>query len=146
MSLKRSGIGFALLGLAVAAGPGCSSDDDKAPKLKKITGVAKTVDLKNNDVSMLFRNDEGMEIELRGEVRPDTEVWINGRAQKLSDVRPGDSVTVIGYRDKSSNEPKLIATRIEVDRPESSDWKTPDASSDAEADAPASAPAAGSGH
>lgn len=128
---------IALVCAAAVGLTGCSDDEDKAPKQKKVTGVAKTVDLKNSDFSMLYRTDKGEEIELRGEVRPDTEVWINGRAHKLADVRVGDSVTVFGYRDKSSDEVKLVATRIEVDRPESLDWKKPEEKADDAAAAPA---------
>lgn len=106
---------------------GCSDDEGKAPKMKKITGVAKRVDLKNNQVSMLFKDENGVERELSGSVREDTEVWINGRSQRLEDVREGDKVVVTGYRDKSSEEPRLIATQIEVTRPESSDWNKKDA-------------------
>ena len=59
---------------------------------------------------------------------PDAEVWINGRSHKLEDVVQGDKVTVYGYRDKSSSEVKLIASKIEVTRPEGTDWKKPDKS------------------
>lgn len=106
---------------------GCSDDKNKPPKMKKITGVAKRVDLKNNQVSMIFKDENGTERELAGSIREDTEVWINGRKHKLEDVREGDAVAVTGYRDKSSDEPKLIATQIEVTRPEASDWKKADA-------------------
>lgn len=121
-------LGMALC-LVIAAGillPGCSDDSDRAPRIKKITGVAKEIDLKNNRVSMLFKNEKGNEIVLSGAVKEDTEVWVNGKLHKLDDVREGDTVTVFGYRDKSSDEPKLIATKIEVVRPESGDWKKQD--------------------
>lgn len=104
----------------------CSDSDKKAPKMRTVVGVAKSIDLKNNNVSMNFVNPEGKEITLTGSVKPDAEVWINGRIQKLEDIREGDKVTVHGYRDKSSDEPKLIATKIEVNRPEGSDWKKSD--------------------
>lgn len=107
---------------------GCGDDSKKAPKMKTIVGVAKTIDLKNNSVSMIYVNPEGQEITLTGSVQPDAEVWINGRSHKLEDVVQGDKVTVYGYRDKSSNEVKLIASKIEVTRPEGSDWKKPDKS------------------
>jgi hypothetical protein len=107
---------------------GCGDDSKKAPKMKTIVGVAKTIDLKNNSVSMIYVNPEGQEITLTGSVQPDAEVWINGRSHKLEDVVQGDKVTVYGYRDKSSSEVKLIASKIEVTRPEGADWKKPDES------------------
>ncbi|RIK62669.1 MAG: hypothetical protein DCC65_17020 [Planctomycetota bacterium] len=109
---------------------GCSGDRDKGPKIRTIKGVAKSVDAANNQVSMLFKNDKGMEIVLKGYVQADTEVWINGKIHKLEDVREGDTVSVTGYRDKSSEEPKLIATKIEVTRAESGDWKKQDKPAD----------------
>lgn len=110
----------------IAFAPGCSSDSNKGPKIKTIKGIAKGVDASNNQVSMLFKNEKGMEIILKGYVQADTEVLINGKAQKLEDIHEGDAVTVTGYRDKSSQEPKLIAKKIEVVRAETGDWKKQD--------------------
>ena len=115
-----------VLVMSAGAVTGCSDSGKKAPKMRTVVGVAKSIDLKNNSVSMNFVNPEGKEITLTGSVKPDAEVWINGRIHKLEDVREGDKVTVHGYRDKSSDEVKQIATKIEVTRPEGSDWKQPD--------------------
>lgn len=124
---------FSVIALVVAVGvvAGCGDGSKKAPKMKTVTGVAKAIDLKNNSVSMSFVNPEGKEITLTGSVKPDAEVWINGRSHKLEDIHEGDKVTVLGYRDKASDEIKLIATKIEVTRPEGSDWKKSDKSADA---------------
>lgn len=102
---------------------GCSDKEKKSPKVRKIEGIAKHIDLKNNDVSMVFKDDRGVERELRGTVRENTEVVINGRAQKLEDIRENDRIIVTGYKDGSGDSAQLVATMIEVLRPQESDWK-----------------------
>jgi hypothetical protein len=102
---------------------GCSDKDKKGPKVRKIEGIAKHIDLKNNDVSMMFKDDRGVERELRGTVRESTEVIINGRNQKLEDIRENDRLIVTGYKDGSGDSAQLVATRIEVTRSQESDWK-----------------------
>lgn len=125
---RAGGLRWMLILAVVLPVAGCSEDRGKAPKMNRMTGVAKRIDLKNNEVSMSFTDENGVERELSGSVREDTEVWINGRLHRLEDVREGDAVVVTGYRDKSSEEHKLVATQIEVTRPEASDWKQQDAS------------------
>jgi hypothetical protein len=113
------------LGLVLALGlVGCSENSSKKPKIRRIEGVAKTIDLEKNQVSMVVRNDKGIESELMGTIREDTEVWINGRSQQLQDIRPGDNVVVFGYREGSGEAKKLVATKVEVTRPRDSDWKS----------------------
>ncbi|HKQ48387.1 MAG TPA: hypothetical protein VJZ71_09990 [Phycisphaerae bacterium] len=110
--------------LAGAATSGCSSGKDKTPKMRRLEGVAKQIDLRAGVVSMLWKNDKGKEIELKGTVKEDAEITINGRAHKLEDLREGDAVVVFGFREKIGDMEKLIATRIEVSRPQDLDWKT----------------------
>jgi hypothetical protein len=126
MKLERAVV-VAVVALAFFAGTvitGCSSGDDKPPKMRRLEGIAKKIDLRSGVVSMLWKNDKGKEIELAGTVKADAEITINGRAHKLEDLREGDAVVVVGFRDKSGGAEKLIATRIEVSRPEEMDWKT----------------------
>lgn len=73
---------------------------------------------------MLWKNDKGKEIELEGTVKEGAEISINGRAHRLEDLREGDRVVVFGFRDKTGGVEKMIATRIEVSRPEEMDWKS----------------------
>ena len=110
--------------LAMVATTGCSGGGDKSPKMRRLEGVAKRIDLRSGVVSMLWKNDKGKEIELEGTVKADAEITINGRAHKLEDLREGDAVVVVGFKDKTSGVEKLIATRIEVTRPQELDWKT----------------------
>ena len=112
-----------LTAASLAATTGCSDKDDKVPKIQRIEGVAKAVDTEHNHVSMSWVNKRGQTVTLEGTVRDDTEVWINGRAQKIEDVREGDRIVVEGYREKRGDEESLVATKIEVTRAESGDWK-----------------------
>lgn len=103
---------------------GCSDDGNKPAKIRKVEGVAEKIDLKGNYVAMSFTDDKGVKRTLAGTVKEDTEVWINGRSHRLEDVREGDKVVVFGYREGSGAEQKLVATKIQVSRPEESDWKS----------------------
>ena len=116
--------GISLILLAATVPTGCSGGGDKPPKMKRLEGVAKKIDLRAGVVSMLWKNDKGKEIELAGTVKADAEITINGRIHKLEDLREGDQVVVTGFKDKSGGQEKLIATKIEVSRPQELDWKT----------------------
>ena len=120
--------------------PGCSDGGKNSRKTKRVEGVARKIDLKNNYVSMSYKTPKGDEIVLEGTVREDTEVVINGRHQKLEDVREGDAVVVIGYREGKGEDQKLVATRIEVTRAKESDWQSTTPTTQ-----PATPPASGTG-
>lgn len=107
---------------------GCSENNGKQPKIKRVEGVAKKIDLQNNSVSMVVKDDKGAQRELTGTVRENTEVIINGRVQTLKDVREGDQVVVYGYREGEGEDSKLVATKVEVTRARDGDWKTSGAS------------------
>lgn len=110
--------------LAVILPTGCSDSGNKPPKMRRLEGIAKRIDLKSGIVSMQWKNDKGKEMLLEGSVRENAEIWINGRAQGLGDIREGDRVVVYGFREKKGGEEKLIATKIEVTRAGELDWKT----------------------
>ena len=129
-----------LLVLTLFAGfllPGCSSDGKEKSKTRQKEGVAKLIDLENNIVSMVCKDEKGREHELRGTVTEDTEVWINGRIHKLEDIREGDRVTVVGYQEGHGTEKKLVAVKVIVDRPRDSDWKSTGKPVDEKSDEPA---------
>lgn len=112
--------------VAVLAGgllAGCSSGENKPQKIRKLEGIAKKIDQKAGVVSMLWKNDKGEERILEGTIKEGAEIWINGRAAKLDDIRIGDKVVVFGYREKTGGEEKLVATRVEANRPDEMDWK-----------------------
>jgi len=143
--LKRmSWIGLAILiGVGLVGPAGCSSRGAGKPKQKRLEGIAEKVDLQNNYVSMRVSDNKGGERILEGTFKEDTEVLINGRAAKLDQVRPGDKVVVFGYREGEGENQKLVATKVEVTRPEGSDWKRTAADKPAEPKPTASRPAAG---
>ncbi|HVP12149.1 MAG TPA: hypothetical protein VMV94_13305 [Phycisphaerae bacterium] len=153
MSNKVLGILAVALAVAMVQG-GCT--DRKAGERKNRTkeGVADKIDLANNSVSMKVSDGKGGEVTLEGQVREDTIVRINGREEKLEHVRPGDKVRVSGYREGEGSDAKLIATMVEVFRPEGSDWKSTGKAQEKPAESkqaptpggpatPATAPAAG---
>ncbi len=109
--------------LAIFAPGGCSDDAGDKPRIKEVKGVAKSINAEKRIVSMTFTDDRGNERELEGTFEDDTEVLINGRSQEINDIRPGDKVTVYGYREGKGSDQRLIAIKVVVDRPRSSDWK-----------------------
>ena len=102
---------------------GCSEKGKKPKKVRTVTGIAKKIDLKGNYVAMSFTDRDGKERTLEGVLKEDTDVIINGRAAKLEDVHEGDKVAVSGYKEGKDDELKCIATRVEVTRVGSDDWK-----------------------
>jgi hypothetical protein len=137
-SVLRHSAVLASLVVFCAAG-GCSDKSGKSPKVKKVVGIAKKIDLTNNRVAMAVSDEKGNSRMLEGTVREDTEVWINGRSQRLEDVREGDKVEVSGFKEGDGENAKLVATKVIVTRPEGSDWKS---TSKPTAEAPKSSPAA----
>jgi hypothetical protein len=115
---------FLMTGICLSGGIGCTDKGSKSQKVKKVSGIAKKVDLTNNRVSMGFRNEKGIEQILEGTVREDTEVEINGRKQKLEDIHEGDKVDVYGIKEGRGESLKLVATRIVATRPQAADWKS----------------------
>lgn len=109
--------------LAGLVAGGCSDRGRKTRKMKTIQGVVTRIDLPSKEVSMRFRNDKGMDIELNGSIMEDTEVIINGMNRKLGDVVVGDTVTVIGYREREGESVKLVATKVEVNRAGKDAWQ-----------------------
>ena len=109
--------------LALFAPSGCSDDAGDKPRIRKVQGVAKSINVEKRIVSMTWTDDRGHERKLEGTFKDDTEVLINGRSQEIKDIRPGDKVLVYGYREGKGADEKLIAEKVVVDRPRSSDWK-----------------------
>ncbi len=121
--------GVACVAVLLAIGlAGCSENSDKGRKVHRVEGIAKEINPEKNIFTMTFKDDKGVDRELSGSVLATAEVIINGKAQNIKDVRPGDKVVVFGHKEGSSEaglEQKLVATRVEVTRPKDSDWKTP---------------------
>jgi len=125
MSKMTSRLLWSLLALVTLLAPsGCSDNAGDKPKIRKVRGVAKSINVEKRIVSMTFTDDRGHERELEGTFKDDTEVLINGRSQKIKDIRPGDKVLVYGYREGQGQDERLIAEKVVVDRPRSADWKS----------------------
>lgn len=94
---------------------GCSDQGRSKNKLKQFEGTANSIDLQSKEVSMTVVREDGSEHDLKGIIRDDTEVWINGRQRSLEDVKKGDKVRAFVLKDKS--EGKYVVVKVEVDRP-----------------------------
>lgn len=130
---------FLAAGLLAACAGGCSSRDQKSAEIKSLEGIADEIDLENNRVSMRVTDGKGGERVIEGTFREDTEVVINGRRQRLEDVRPGDRVLVFGFREGDGTEARLVATKVVVTRPTATDWKATGKASETEAGSPSAA-------
>ena len=113
-----------LMSLVLCQPIGCSEKDGGKPKIRRKEGRAKQVDVENRKVSMVWIDNKGDEQTLEGTFTDKTEVLINGRSQTIKDVRPGDRVEVYGYSEGEGTNRKLIATKVVVNRPKNSDWKS----------------------
>ncbi len=100
--------------LLVAWNIGCT-DSGSRKKTKSYDGVANSINLQTKEVSITVVREDGSEHELKGTVRDDTEVWINGRQQALKDVNKGDKVRAYVVKDGSDG--KYVVVKVEVDRP-----------------------------
>lgn len=124
-SMKRTTFLYSAAVLLMLTAVGCSDKGDGKPKIRKRDGVVASIDLANRKVSMKTQDKSGNPQVLPGTFRDDTVVIINGRNMTLKDIRVGDKVSVHGYKEGEGLSQSLIATRVEVDRPEEQDWKTP---------------------
>ncbi|MCG8406354.1 MAG: hypothetical protein MI923_14240 [Phycisphaerales bacterium] len=113
-----------LVSLVLCQSSGCSEKDGGKPKIRRKEGRAKKVDVENRKVSMVWIDKKGDEHTIEGTFTDKTEVLVNGRSQTIKDVRPGDRVEVYGYSEGEGTNRKLIATKVVVNRPKSSDWKS----------------------
>lgn len=107
---------------------GCSENSDKSHKEQRVEGFAKEINFEKNVFTMTFKDGKGVERDLSGTVHKDATVLINGKAQSIKDVVPGDPIVVFGHKEgkgEAGAEQTLVATRVEVTRPKESDWKTP---------------------
>ena len=107
-----------VLATAVSMVSGCSKDSD-APKYREIEGRVTGVDVATGEVSMsAYSPKQKKEMIYRGKLAPDAEIWINGATAALKDVEIDDRVTVTARIEKSDSGTQLIATKVEIERPE----------------------------
>ncbi len=83
-----------------------------------VTGVTSGIDLDTGRVSMDWRNEETGDVRpLTGQVTKETEIFINGIAAELADVRLGDRVIVVVYS-LPEDRTRWIVTLAQIERPE----------------------------
>jgi hypothetical protein len=98
---------------------GCGKDKD-AEEYYVRSGRVASIDLDTGAVTMwLYSAKKQKEVERSGTLAPNAEILINGRTARLEDVHVDDRIEVTGRIEKTDGEKNLIATRVEVTRPES---------------------------
>lgn len=109
-----------LLAAAVAmsaALAGCNRDDDR-PKVVQRNGRVSAINKETGEVKMWYYHPkQKKEIPISGKLDPNVEIFINGAAAKVDDVRLDDNVCVTGRVTGSGTEMQFVAIRVEVERP-----------------------------
>jgi hypothetical protein len=108
--------------LAVLAGlafVGCG-DTDNTPKHSSRKGKVTSINPQTGEVRMMSYTKEGKEREVVGTLGQDAEITINGRTARLEEVMVDDPVEVTGRIEKHDGEVKLIALKVFVTRPDTS--------------------------
>jgi len=107
----------ALVAAAVSVA-GCGKDQEEPPYRVEPGRVA-SVDLNTSAVKMWWYSaKQQKEILLEGTLAPNAEILINGRTARLEDIHVDDPVRVTGRIEKREGQKSLIATVVEVTRPE----------------------------
>ncbi len=105
--------------LALTLLPGGCSEKEEPPKHRPLEGTIKRIDLASSEVTLRYYSDKhGVETELTGKVTADTEIFINGVLETLSDLREGERVTVSGWVKGHGDAREVVAAKIMVDRAE----------------------------
>ncbi len=112
-----------LLGLALAAVAlgawltGCGRDSDK-PKYIQRGGRVSSINKETGEVKMWYYHPkQKQEIEIAGKLDPNIEVFINGAAADVDDVKLDDKIVVTGRIERTDTDMQLIAVRVDVERP-----------------------------
>ncbi len=120
MSPKSSIVIAAVLGAAFAVCLLCGcGKDSELPEYDQISGTVASIDKSSGAVSMsYFSEKHNKQMELRGVLSPEAEIFINGVTATVDDVRIGDSVKVVGRVDKRDSERTWVALKVEISRPQ----------------------------
>ena len=115
---SRRLLGAMVIPILFVAFPGCSKEDDK-PETRQLVGTAEKINLETGEVALRFFHEKsGSEQIIEGSVTDGTEVLINGKVAELKDIRLKERVKVIGYRKGKGAGARIVAIRIEIERPE----------------------------
>jgi hypothetical protein len=117
--------------------PACRNHSDDEPKTVTARGVATKIDLQTREVAMNITLERtGEQTEVKGNIAPEAEVFVNGVKREIADIRVGDEIAVECLRVGEGDDRRYVVQRVEVTRPQG--WKTTTTQSDVEA--PASPP------
>lgn len=97
---------------------GCSKKDEK-PKYRTLTGRVCSINKETRIVEMWwFEPTRKEEVKIAGILAPEAEILINGIVANLDDVKVDDQVKVTGKQVKEEGKKKLIAVKVEIERPD----------------------------
>ena len=118
-TITRTGF-LGLLAAAVifaASAAGCSRDSNK-PKYVQRNGRVSAINKNTGEVRMWYYHPkQKKEMEIIGKLDPNVEIFINGAAAKVEDVKIDDNVRVTGRVTGSGTDMQFIAVRVEVEHP-----------------------------
>ena len=127
-----------LLLTSVATITGCKPSE---PEIEhhQITGTIKHMKESDSNpghwkVRMEFVNKSGNTVAREGDVTPETEILINGRVAKMSDVRIGEHADVLGRVVTTDQGKTITALKIKIARDESVSFGKPERESKPEKD------------
>jgi hypothetical protein len=117
MMRRKRGIAW-LAALLLAGLVGCNNHRTE-PRHRTIEGIADSINMDTNQVAMRWYNPRKQAEEIvAGTVTDQTEILINGKVARLTDIRVGEWVKVTGRIMPSPNGDVYVATRIELTRDE----------------------------
>jgi len=116
------GLSAAALCVCVGMGGGCNEHEQRKPKSKTMEGVITRLEIDKGRLAMKMRDPKDksqfLPQEIEGSVTPTTELWINGKAAKMADLRVSDKVEATGYRQGKGENEQIIAEKLSIERPE----------------------------
>ncbi len=109
---KRIFIALTLLVIVSTVITGCKSKEPKK-RQRTLHGIIDTIDLNSKTVSMEWYNPKrGQTMFIAGRITKDTEIYIDGKIADITQIKPGDSVIVEGYKKGSD----IVATKVDIVR------------------------------
>ncbi len=113
-------IGLLCLAVLMVACPGCK-DKDPGIDIVALEGKVEKIEISGNDSGKItvvyYSEKQGQDVLGTGLVTKETEIFINGVASKLKDIREGDRVHGEVRIEKGSEPRSQTALKITIDRP-----------------------------
>jgi len=117
ISRNSTAVGAGLAAVVAAClAVGCGQDSE-LPEYDQISGNVASIDKSSGEVSMSYHSEKhDKQMELRGMLSPEAEIFINGVLATLDDVRIGDPVKVLGRVEKKDGDRNWVALKVEITR------------------------------